>query len=298
MKGAARFLLDWLVEDPEGHLVTCPSTSPENAFLTELGETCSIAMGTTMDMSLARELFSNCIEAANLLSVEDDFTLELQSALPRLLPFRIGRFGQLLEYSEEFEESEPGHRHLSHLFSVYPGAQLTPDRNPALSDACRRSLERRGDAGTGWSLAWKVALWARLGDGNRAMELIVRMLNPVTTTVTDYRDGGGVYSSLLCAHPPFQIDGNFGVTAGIAEMLLQSHEETIHLLPALPSTWRDGCVEGLCARGGFWVDIVWKEGRLEYARLRSLAGGLCRIRYDGKESEVFIAANRTIEWRG
>ncbi len=297
MRESARFLLDWLVENIDGNLVTCPSTSPENVFLTENGETCSIAVGTTMDMSLARELFTKCIEAANLLSVEDDFTRELRSALPRLLPFRIGRFGQLLEYSEEYEEPEPGHRHLSHLFSVYPGTQVTPTRTPVLADACRRSLERRGDAGTGWSLAWKVALWARLGDGDKAMKLIARMLTPVTTTLTDYKDGGGMYKSLLCAHPPFQIDGNFGVTSGIAEMLLQSHEDFIHLLPALPATWRDGFVEGLCARGGLRVDMSWTEGRLENVRLVSMSGGPCRIRYNGQESEVSLQAKKSFEWR-
>jgi alpha-L-fucosidase 2 len=298
MKEAAWFLQDWLVEDGNGHLITCPSTSPENAFLTPGGEACSIGIGSTMDLSLIQELFSACIEAARRLSTDEGFVVELENVLHRLPPFRTGRHGQLLEYSEDFEETEPGHRHLSHLFSVFPGSLMTTSETPQWIPACRTSLDRRGDEGTGWSLAWKIALRARLGDGDHALKLVSRLMRPASSTGTNYVDGGGTYPNLMDAHPPFQIDGNFGVTAGIAEMLLQSHERVLCLLPALPSEWREGRVHGLCAREGFEIDMRWSGGQLEEATIHSKSGIPCRVRYRGREIEIPIAAGQSVRLHG
>lgn len=281
MKGAAEFLLQWLQKDPEtGYWITNPSTSPENRFryIDKEGkkQNGEISRSSGMDLGLAWDLLTNCIEASTVLDTDKAFRQQCMDVRANLQPFRIGSKGQLLEWDKEFEETDPNHRHVSHLFALHPGRQIIPEQQPELAAACQRTLEIRGDGGTGWAMAWKINFWARLRDGNHAFGMLKNGLRYVDATQVSVR-GGGTYANLFDAHPPFQIDGNFGGTAGITEMLLQSHAGYIHLLPALPDNWQSGSIKGVRARGGFTIDMEWKESRITRLSVTSHSGGTCRI---------------------
>jgi alpha-L-fucosidase 2 len=274
MKGAAGFFLDMLITDPKsGWLVTAPSNSPENTLIMPNGKTARICMGPTHDNQLLRELFSNCIQASGILGTDEDFRKRLIEARAKLPPNQIGKHGQIQEWLEDYDEKEPTHRHVSHLYGLHPHDEIGILNTPELAKAARVTLERRGDASTGWSMAWKSNFWARLHHGNHAHKLLNMLIVK-----------GG--RNLFCLHPPFQIDGNFGGTAAIAEMLLQSHGGTIHLLPALPDAWPNGKVTGFRARGGHHVDFEWKDGKVTQYRIRSKQAAEVVVRVNGEQKTI------------
>ncbi len=277
MKDAALFCKAWLIEDKNGRLITAPSTSPENFYITESGFKGSVSVATTMDMSLIWDLFTNVISASELLGIDEELRNELVEKKSKLFPLQIGKKGNLQEWYKDWEDVEPQHRHISHLYGLFPGRQITPFSTPQFAEAAKKTLELRGDGGTGWSKGWKINVWARLHDGNHAHKLIREQLTLTGVEGTNYATGGGTYPNLLDAHPPFQIDGNFGGTSGMTEMLLQSHDGVIHVLPALPDEWATGKVTGLKARGGFLLDIAWKDGKITEVKVKSTLGGNCRI---------------------
>lgn len=293
MKGAALFFTDMLVRDPRNnYLVTAPTTSPENGYRMPNGKVVSICAGSTMDNQIVRELFTNTIEAATILGVDTAFCQELADKRSRLMPTTIGKDGRILEWLEPYEEAEPTHRHVSHLYGLYPGNEISVEHTPELAEAARKTLEVRGDKSTGWSMAWKINFWARLHDGDHAYKLLVDLLRPCVEKTTNMVNGGGSYPNLFCAHPPFQIDGNYGGCAGIAEMLVQSQTGRIELLPALPSAWQTGSFKGLKVQGGGEVSAKWSEGRLTEAGLKAVVPGTFSIKLPAYSENMGIKMNQ------
>ncbi|WP_225872675.1 glycoside hydrolase family 95 protein [Pedobacter frigoris] len=295
MKGAVQFCLDFLTTDQKGNLVTAPSTSPENVYITDKGYRGQTLYGSTADLGMIRELFVDYLKSAAVLGLDLDFQKKVKEALEKIYPYQVGKDGNLQEWYHDWKDQDPRHRHLSHLFAAYPGASITSSATPALADAVRRSLQIRTNDGTGWAIAWRINLWARMQNGERAYDAVKKLMRFVGKDAAIKMGGGGVYTNLFGAHPPFQIDGNFGGGAGIAEMLLQSHQGYVELLPALPVEWQSGSIKGFVTRGGFVVDMDWKAGKLISAKVYSRNGGTCEVKYAGQLKKLDTKAKRSYD---
>lgn len=297
MRGASEFVSDWLIENPKQprELITAPSTSPENTYMLDgyQGETC---YGGTADLAIIRELLNNTLHAADILGINNDLTHELSGKLKRLHPYTIGHEGDLNEWYYDWDDYDIHHRHQSHLIGLYPGHHITLHGTPELAEASRKTLIQKGDRTTGWSTGWRINLWARLHDAQQAYHTYQKLLNfvPAGKNETNYGGGGGTYPNLFDAHPPFQIDGNFGGTAGVCEMLVQSSLHEIELLPALPEQWSEGQVKGICARGGFVIDMAWSNGKITQATLYSKNGGSTMVKYNGKAKRIKLKKGQNV----
>jgi alpha-L-fucosidase 2 len=290
LKGSAQFYNSLLIKDEKtGWLVMSPSSSPENAFYLPNGKHASICIGATIDNQIVRELFNNVITASATLGQDAALRKELQNKLSQLPPPGvIAKDGRIMEWLEDYKETDPQHRHISHLYGIYPASLITAEGTPALAEAAKKTLNVRGDDGPSWSIAYKLLFWARLQDGNRTFKLFKEMLKPTFRTDINYGAGGGVYPNMLSAGPPFQIDGNFGAAAGIGEMLVQSHAGFINLIPAIPDSWKAaGTVKGLKARGNFTVDFTWKNGQVTDYRISSPVPRKVKVKVNGTMKEIF-----------
>ncbi len=302
MKGAVEFCLDWLVEDKKGYLITAPCTSPENRYVTSTGYHGATFYGGSADLGMIRENFQNFLEATNILQCDATLSDSVRNALQRLYPYQIGKKGQLLEWYHDWDDEDPHHRHQTHLFGLYPGHHISPHTVPSLADACKKTLEIKGDETTGWSKGWRINLWARLQDGNRAYKMYRELLNYVepdnARKTKTWSEKGGTYPNLLDAHPPFQIDGNFGGTAAVIEMIIQSLPGQIFLLPAIPDAWNEGSITGIKTRGGFEVSLIWKDKKPQSVTLFSQKGGYTKLIFNEQSIEVALkpGERKTIQW--
>ena len=300
MRGAAQFCLEWMVEDKEGKLITSPSTSPENKYLNPQGVKAATLYGGTADLAMIRACLQQAIDASKILNVDAEFRQKAETALAKMHPYQIGKKGNLQEWYYDWEDEDPKHRHQSQLFGLFPGHQITPYATPELAKACRETLEIKGDETTGWSKGWRINLWARLGDGNHAYKMyreLLRYVDPDGVKDSKHR-GGGTYPNLFDAHPPFQIDGNFGGTAAVAEMLVQSTETEIRLLPALPDAWESGSVKGICTRGGFVIAMEWQNKTVKKVTITAKVAGKTKLISGDKQKDISLKQGEsiTINW--
>lgn len=298
MRGAAQFCLEWLIEDKNGNLITSPSTSPENKYIAPDGFIGATMYGGTADLAIIRECFDKTIKASKELNTDVEFRAKLETALSKLHPYQIGKNENLQEWYFDWDDEDPKHRHQSHLFGLFPGDHITPLKTPELANASRQTLEIKGDETTGWSKGWRINLWARLWDGNHAYKMfreLLRYVDPDQKKTKKPRRGGGTYPNLFDAHPPFQIDGNFGGAAAVAEMLVQSNEKEIRLLPALPDAWENGSVKGICTRGGFEVAIVWSGKKIKKVTVFSKNGGNTTLINGDKSKNITLKKGQKTE---